>query len=241
MKPANKLFTILTLLALMLALTPIQAVHTAGNIIVTSNADSGAGSLRQTIADAAAGDTITFDSALSGQTIILASTLTLDRNITIDGSSLALSITISGNNAVRVLYVNSGVTVILNSLTVSNGYVYNEDGSGLYNNGALTVIDSTFSDNNTVWGSGGGIYSKGALTVHNSTFSDNLASIAGGGILNSGGNATITNSTFSGNDARFGGNSVTTFGGGLSNDGGGIVTITGQHFLRKQRERCFRR
>ncbi|HLI51048.1 MAG TPA: hypothetical protein VKU87_04585, partial [Thermomicrobiaceae bacterium] len=53
--------------------------------IVTSYADSGTGSLRDTIAAAQAGDTITFAPNLDGQTINLASALTVDKNLTIQG------------------------------------------------------------------------------------------------------------------------------------------------------------
>src|SRR6185369_12955679 len=66
---------------------------------VTSTADSGAGSLRQALADACAGGTITFDAALSGGTIHLASTLTLAKDVTIDGSALASPITLSAVSA----------------------------------------------------------------------------------------------------------------------------------------------
>ena len=50
------------LLAILLAFAP--SVTRAASLTVTSTADSGAGSLRQAIADAASGDTITFN--LSG-------------------------------------------------------------------------------------------------------------------------------------------------------------------------------
>ncbi|HEU0208269.1 MAG TPA: hypothetical protein VFQ78_04745 [Candidatus Udaeobacter sp.] len=43
-------------------------------ITVTNTNDSGPGSLRQALADADDGDTITFDSALAGQTITLTTT-----------------------------------------------------------------------------------------------------------------------------------------------------------------------
>ena len=71
-------------------------------ITVTSNADSGPGTLRQALADACVGDInnismIDFDSALSGDTIHLASELTIAKNVTIDGSDLASPITISGD------------------------------------------------------------------------------------------------------------------------------------------------
>lgn len=46
----------------------------ATTLLVTSAADSGSGSLRDTIAGASDGDTIQFDPALNGQAIILTGT-----------------------------------------------------------------------------------------------------------------------------------------------------------------------
>ena len=199
----------------------------AVTITVTNLTDSGAGSLRQAIADAAPDDTITFDSSISGGTIHLASTLTLSNNVTIDGSVLDSPITISGdtdNNGtrdVRVFYINPGVTAILKGLTITKGYAsgYN-DGGGIYNYGTLTVTNSTLSGNSSAGWLGGGIYNPGTLTVTNSIFSGNLANVDGGGIYNTG-TLTVTNSTFSGNWTE-------RYGGGIANYG--VLTVTNSTF-----------
>ena len=179
---------------------------------VTSNADSGAGTLRQAISDTCPGGTITFYVALSGTTIHLASTLTLAKNMTIDGSALSGQITISGDNAVRVFSVNSGVTATMNSLAITNGS--NFSGGGIRNDGTLTITNSTLSDNSATSG-GGGIFNTGGgtLTITNSTLSSNSAASGGGGIHNQG-MLTVTNSTLSGNSA------ASSFGGGIYNNGG---------------------
>src|SRR5437899_7495893 len=68
--------------------TAIACVTTANaaTLIVTTTADSGADSLRDTIAAASDGDTIQFDAALNGQTVNLTSAeLAIDKNITISG------------------------------------------------------------------------------------------------------------------------------------------------------------
>ena len=78
-------------------------VCTSGLITVQNTNDSGAGSLRQAIADICSGGTVNFDSSLAGQTIILASPLAIDKNLTVDGSALASKISISGNHNVPVL------------------------------------------------------------------------------------------------------------------------------------------
>ena len=185
------------------------------SVTVTSNADSGAGTLRQAIADTCAGGTITFYTALSGTTIHLASTLTLSKNVTIDGSALAGQIMISGDNAVRVFFVNSGVTATLNSLAITKGNDFS--GGGIRNDGTLTITNSTLSDNSATSG-GGGIFNNGSrtLTITNSTLSNNSAANGGGGIHNQG-TLTITNSTLSGNSAA---SSPSNLGGGIYNNGG---------------------
>jgi DNA-binding beta-propeller fold protein YncE len=88
---------------------------------VTNTNDSGAGSLRQAIADVCPNGTIDFASGLSGQTIGLDSTLTIDKDLTIDGSSLASQVSINGNNTVGLFTVNSGITAIFNNLKFING------------------------------------------------------------------------------------------------------------------------
>ena len=77
--------------------------------VVTTNADSGAGSLRQAIIDACPGSTITFDTAgvfATPQTITLTTgELVIDKSLTIDGPG-ASQLTVSGNNASRVFYMS---------------------------------------------------------------------------------------------------------------------------------------
>ena len=90
------------------------------SLTVTDISDNGPGSLRQAIASANIGDTITFDPSLSGQTITLASSLDIDKSITIDGSDLDSPIQISGNNSVRVMSIHSE-PVVLKSLIIRNG------------------------------------------------------------------------------------------------------------------------
>ena len=195
-------------------------------------------SLREAIASASPGETITFDAGLSNSTIRLASPLTLSQNITIDGSALESPITISGDTDgnglgnVQILRVNAGATITLNKLIVSKGYVYG-NGGGIYNNGVLTVANSTFTGNNASSGHGGAIYNMyGTLIIENSTFSNNFA-YRGGAIYNYSQLANITNSTFSNNSTtNLGGtiyNSGTltlihdTISGGSASSGGGIL------------------
>ena len=106
----------------MLGAKPASLVH-ASSLTVTNINDGGAGSLRQTIADAVSGDTITFDPSLDGQTIIINATLSIDKNLTIDGSSLASKIIISGESNVRVFEIYPNNTVVMEYLAIT-GLVY---------------------------------------------------------------------------------------------------------------------
>jgi len=180
----------------------------SSTVTVTSNVDSGAGSLRQAIADVCAGGTITIDSSLASQTLTLTSgDLTITKDMTIDGSN-APGFIINGDNTSRGFH-NASSVVTLKNLTITNGTAGAGIGGGIYNGGTLTVANSTFSGNSA--GYGGGIFSNGTLTVTNSTFSGNSAGEEGGGIRNDS-TTTVTNSTFSGNSAS-------TSGGGISNNG----------------------
>jgi len=189
---------------------------TSGSITVQNANDSGARSLRQAILDICSGGTINFDSSLSGSTITLASTLVIDKNLTIDGSALASPINISGNNTVRVLKVNSGLTVTMNTLAIKNGFHSTEEGGGILNLGTLTIMNAVISGN--VARHGGGILNAGMLNITASEISGNSASgpanqpASGGGIINFG-TLTISNSTLSNNNANQYG-----LGGGVANN-----------------------
>jgi hypothetical protein len=165
-------------------------------IIVTNTNDSGAGSLRQAIADLCPGGIINFDPSLSGQTIILNSTLLIYKDLTIDGSALDPQIKISGNYTVTVFQIPVGFTVTLNNLNIVDGSAVDAVG-GILNGGTLNLKNSLVSNNFGRFG--GGIQNHGTLNVVNSTFSYNK-SFEGGGILNSG-ILNVTDSTFSDNKA----------------------------------------
>jgi uncharacterized repeat protein (TIGR01451 family) len=210
------------------------SVVRAAAITVTNPNDSGAGSLRQAIADAAPGDTIVFDGSLAGQTITLAAQLEITKNLAIDGSGLSAPVTVSGDTGgdgspdVRVFQVTNNAHVTLSNLTIARGHgdvgggisidagatvtlthsailsSTANHGGGIYNDGALMVQNSTLAGNSVPY-NGGGIYNyQGTLAMQNSTFSGNSAS-SGGGIYNYQGTLTMQNSTLSGNSASSGG------------------------------------
>jgi len=187
-------------------------------LTVTNAADSlingsfAPGSLRQEIAAAQSGDTITFDKSLKGQTITLNGSvgeLYIAKNLDIEGLG-AKNLAISGAGS-RLFEVAANVQVTLAGMTIENG-------------------DGQFSSNGVGWdssdGQGGGILNFGALTVRGCTLSNNSASNGGGGIANEfGGTLTISGSTVSHNFSYFQGGIVEFGGGGIYNDG--TMTLSG--------------
>jgi alpha-tubulin suppressor-like RCC1 family protein len=220
-----------------------QVVNCATAVTVQNAHDSGAGSLRQAIADVCAGGTITFNGDM---TILLDDELVLDKDLTIDGETHA--VTVSGNDVTRVFNATAG-HITLAHLTIADGHVTTDDCGGFSNrcggglilqnsSVAVTVLDSTFSGNQATW-DGGGIYNYyGTLTVETSTFSDNQATSGGGGIYNYYGTLTVETSTFSGNQADYRGGGIANgsgtltvqdsiFSGNQATDGGGIYNSYG--------------
>src|SRR6266496_2080888 len=186
-----------------------SATCLTGPVSVTNSSDSGAGSLRQAIADICSSGIINFDSSLSEQTINLASTVVITKNLSIDGSSFAGKISISGNNNIRVFSISSGIIATIDSLIIKNGATTTSNGGGIYNNGGmLTINNSTFISNSAVNnpylvgnGEGGAVYNnQGELTINRSIFNNNIAS-RGGAISCMGGTLTVTNSSFNSNSA----------------------------------------
>lgn len=181
----------------------------ATNVVANAN-DTGAGSLRQTIADSFPGDTITFSNTLSGFTILLASgQITLSNAVVIDATSLPGGIQINGNSNGRIFEVASSATVVLNSLTITNGKVTglhpSGSGGGILNNGKLTLNRCTLVGNQAD-AYGGGIENNlgGLLTVNQSTLTANSCAAAGGAAIDiSGGTVTVSQSTVTGNSALY--------------------------------------
>ncbi len=243
----ERLLTIMLLLALALWALPAPAAR-AASFTVTNLNDTGAGSLRQAMLDAnatAGADTITF--VVPG-TITLESMLPAISDVaglTIDGGG---AITISGNNAVRVLEVNTNAALVVQNLTITSGRGY---GAAIYNDdgGTVTVMNSTLSGN--TGSRGGGIYNDqgGTVTVTNSTISGNSVDAGGAAIFNTyNSTATVTNSVLSGNSGAHGGaiynttstvtvtnsilsnNSATGTAGGIFNSNRGTVIVTSSTF-----------
>ncbi len=199
-------------------------VMCATDPIVTTNADSGAGSLRNAIQDACAGSTITFDMTpghVVSPITLTSAELVISKNLTIQGPGANL-LTVQRSTAIgtpifRVFNIGSA-TVTISGLTIANGNTADGaagggnpgvNGGGIINTGTLTITNSSITGNLT--GSGGsngsGIGGPGGN---------------GGGIYNSG-TLTVTNSTISGNRTGPGGNGGASGTGGKGGSGGGIA------------------
>ncbi|MCP4541984.1 MAG: DUF11 domain-containing protein [Chloroflexi bacterium] len=167
-------------------------------IAVTDTVDSGAGSLRQAVAEVCKGGTITFDAGLAGKTITLTEQIALSQDVTISGT---VPITINGGGTTRVFQIDSGAHVTLHSLTISNGNVGGA-GGGIGNMGMLTVTHCTLSNNNTSDYLGGGIYNGAVLMLRHSTLYNNNTTTQDGGGIHNDGYMTITHSTLISNTSN---------------------------------------
>lgn len=175
--------------ALTSATAPAFFAH-AMTYTVINTQDSGAGSLRQTLADAPSGSIVNFAPNVSG-VIVLSSTITLTKSVTIVGST-GSRIAVSGNDAVRVLRVNEDITVAIFSLDIIHGKTtvdnYSEYGGGVFSQGQLTLTDVTISDNFSLRGGGieillGRVVLNQSRVVNNrSTRATYYISEGGGGI-----------------------------------------------------------
>jgi uncharacterized repeat protein (TIGR01451 family) len=217
------------LVALLAPAAPIYLAR-AATLTVTNANDSGVGSLRQAIADAAPGNTLTFAPQVSGTLALTSGELVLSKDVTIAGPGVDV-LTISGNNTSRVISITAGVVVTLTGLTVANGRT-SDDGAGIYNSGTLTLLNASIYNNVGTSGGdygisrGGGLYNAGgAATLTNVQVYSNAADYfgnyatgpgSGGGIYNAGGTMTLNASAVYSNASEFGGT-------GISNDAGTLV------------------
>lgn len=161
--------------------------------------------------DLAGADTINFAPSVSGTITLGGTQLIISSDIDLNGPG-AGTLTVDANRASRVFNITNSGDATVKGLTVTGGNTTTTSGGGIFNNGTLTLTNSTVSVNRT-FQKGGGIYNHigDTLTLTNSTVSGNRAS-NGGGIYNGEGTLTFNNSTVSGNYADF--------------DGGGIDSST---------------
>ena len=163
--------------------------------------------------------------------------------LTFDGNGA----TLDGNNA-GFSFLNFPSAITIDDLTLEN-FKVGADGAAIETTSALTIEDSTFTDNwaNDAVGEGGAIaeLGEGSVLITGSTFDSNLVNAASvntgeGGAVYSVSPTTIIDSTFFDNQAAeggalavatatvinstFSGNDATT-GGGIFQESEGLLTV----------------
>ncbi|HEY1791203.1 MAG TPA: hypothetical protein VGJ73_23855, partial [Verrucomicrobiae bacterium] len=196
----------------------MAGIAQANTIIVTSTADSGAGTLRNALASAANGDTIDA-TGVAGTILLTSGELLVSSSVKIVGPGAAnLGVDMSTPN--NVFHVAPGQTVAISGLTITQG------STGIFNDqGNVTVTGCVINSN-----ANGGIQNDGGtLTVNGCVISGNQTGLGGGGIANFGyagtSTAAVANCIISNNVAQ--NVSGDTFGGGIYNDGtGGSASLS---------------
>jgi len=166
-----------------MALAPAASADAA---TVTTTDDGGAGSLRQAIADAAPGETITVP---GGTYTLTGGELTIAKSLTIAGAGPGATV-VSGAKSSRIFLVEAdSAEVTISGLTVTNGAVTESlaSGAGIKSVGTdLTLRDDTISGNVATAPEGGTVFGGalavegGDLTIADTTVAGNLADASGG-------------------------------------------------------------
>ncbi len=207
------------LLTLALFALPVAAAH--ATITVGNTNDTGSGSLRKAILDAAPGETIVVP---PGTYTLTSGELVIAKSVTISGHGAGDTI-IRSAGAFRVLHTSGAAnTIAISGATIRDGHVVASIamGGGVYNEGALLTlsdarITANKADSDGVSGGAG-------------------ASIAwGGGISSGGGTLTLLRTQVTGNTASasgaagyLSGDPNTSKGGaGSIGDGGGLYVPSG--------------
>jgi hypothetical protein len=149
-------------------------------------------------------------------------------NVTIENSEIYSN---TGQNDSGAIYNNIG------TMSIHNSHIYDNKsldcsatsrGGGLFNNGILTINQSTISNNRA--SNGAGIYNVGTITLENVTIEGNLTYYGcygdGGGMINDA-QASVVNSGFIDNYGA-------AYGGGLYTGSNSQMTITDSTFTQNQ-------
>jgi predicted outer membrane repeat protein len=193
-------------------------------------------SLQQAVATDVVGKIILFDCE---GTIVFTEPVVISQDVTIVGGG---DIIFDGGGTSRLFVVNGSQSLVLDGLTIQNGYSTNISIITINRDSHLSILNSTFLNHSTT-DSGGAIFNFwSSVTIHNSTFSG--CTCVDGAIRNQG-HVTITDSTFSDNrhgaivndyawgrmtisDSTFTNNSADEGGGAIHN--GGYMEITTSTF-----------
>ena len=206
----------------------------AANFSVSTNTDSGAGSLRQAITDITGGANTISWTAGGGGTIFLGSALPIiSTNTTLDVTNAFSSVTIAGSGSSAMPL---GGAVTFNNSVASSSWTISAVISGT--NGSLTQTGAgtLMLTNNNTYGAGtflnGGILNinndnnlgnaGSTITFNGGTLQTAVGITSGRGILLNGGS-----NTFDTNGQASTLNGVISGGGSLAKAGAGTLTLTG--------------
>jgi hypothetical protein len=159
---------LLTLVATLLFCC-VPAQSRAATNLVTTLADDGPGSLRQTIAGAAPGDTIMF--ATPAGSLSLTQELVLAKDLNLVGPGWN-NLSISGNKVTRLFRIAANATALISGLTLCNGQSSNGI-NGL--SGELSPTPGTAGE------PGGAIWTAGTLALNDCVLRDNSSGRGGNG------------------------------------------------------------
>ena len=176
------------------------------------DAEDGLISLREALAYANAGDTVTFAASVAGKTFTLTSELLVEKSVSIEGG--AQGVTLSGNGKVRVIRFLGADTDVytISNLTITQGAT--TSGAGVYvATGTANIVNCTVTGNKSTT-SGGGIYvaGAGAANITNTLVADNSAKYGGGLFAygRAGKSVVVTNTTITNNTATTNGSGLFT-------------------------------
>jgi predicted outer membrane repeat protein len=182
------------------AQVPLAAPQSLCTLQVSTISDTGAGSLRDTVACAVAGQTVTFAGGLAGQTISLTSgEISLPNALTIDGSG-APGVMIDAGHLSRIFSASFSFpeTITLTALTLQRGATSANGGAVAAPQGTV-VLNQVNVLSSTAAGAGGAVWALGTLIMQGGLIRGNVSGQTGGGVraddLVLSGTQVISNST----------------------------------------------
>lgn len=195
---------------------PIASAKTSMCLVINPATNTSYSSLQAGVNAASSGQTLWVRGTCMGTTIV-------GESLTITGQSIPgfNGPVLNGDGSGPVVTVDGGVTVTINTLTITGGSAAN--GGGIANSGTLTLSNSTVAYNGTTGATssdGGGIYNSGTLTLSGSTVVYNHTASGnddGGGIFNAG-KLTLSGSTTVEYNLAANGGGIANFGTVTMND-----------------------
>ncbi len=204
--------------------------------VVSITADSGPGSLRQAVADANPGDTVTVALPAPATITLTGGIIAILKNLTLSGPSSG-TITINAGRNSQIFSIASNATVTLSNLTLtaaasgggSNGGAIDDAGTLTLN--SMQITNSSAGTSNLGYRGGPGSTARTAPPDPNSRPKGRRKPLpvapgdANGGAVavEEGASLTVSNSTFS-SDTGYEGGAIWT------SSGGGTLTVTGSTF-----------